>query len=244
MIVVGDVHGCVKTLKALVDKLPKDEEIVLVGDLCDRGCFSADVFEFVINSGFKAVLGNHDYLMMKFAKKYFTDKLGEDEAYWVENPGYGGLKTVESYEGRVELLDRHIKWLESLPCFLEFDGEVDSMGRSLFVTHGFGVPYYQRRYQSYSDEKIATAFMWNRYGNPYGYEWEDFSLNSSIFNIFGHDTFEEILVGSNYMGIDTGCGYGKKLSAVSFPAMQIYEQKCFEEDFLSIDHQKLIGVKK
>lgn len=40
--IISDVHGCYKTLLALIDKLPnkKDSKIVFVGDLVDRGANS------------------------------------------------------------------------------------------------------------------------------------------------------------------------------------------------------------
>ena len=40
--IISDVHGCYKTLLALIDKLlnKKDSKIVFVGDLVDRGANS------------------------------------------------------------------------------------------------------------------------------------------------------------------------------------------------------------
>lgn len=46
--VIGDVHGCYYTLQDLIAKLPQDARLIFVGDLCDRGLHSRDVFEFEI----------------------------------------------------------------------------------------------------------------------------------------------------------------------------------------------------
>ena len=37
MFIIGDVHGCVHTLDALIKKIPSHELLVFVGDLIDRG---------------------------------------------------------------------------------------------------------------------------------------------------------------------------------------------------------------
>ena len=47
--IIGDVHGCYRSLLALIEQLPRkfDSKICFVGDLIDRGPASADVVEFV-----------------------------------------------------------------------------------------------------------------------------------------------------------------------------------------------------
>ena len=42
--VIGDVHGCYRSLLALIEQLPHkfDSKICFVGDLIDRGPASAD----------------------------------------------------------------------------------------------------------------------------------------------------------------------------------------------------------
>ena len=36
------------------------------------------------------------------------------------------------------------------------------------------------------------------------------------FVVYGHQTFEEVNLSTNAMGLDTGCVYGNKLTAVAF----------------------------
>lgn len=40
--IIGDVHGCAKSLHALIEQLPQKDKshLVFVGDLIDRGCDS------------------------------------------------------------------------------------------------------------------------------------------------------------------------------------------------------------
>lgn len=35
--VIGDIHGHFDTLEALINKIPKNSEIIFVGDLIDKG---------------------------------------------------------------------------------------------------------------------------------------------------------------------------------------------------------------
>ncbi len=69
---VGDVQGCYRPLRALVDALafdPESDELWLTGDLVNRGPASADVLRWVRDHEGAAhvVLGNHDlYLLARF----------------------------------------------------------------------------------------------------------------------------------------------------------------------------------
>ena len=47
--IISDVHGCYKTLIALIDQFPnkQNSKIVFVGDLVDRGNDSYNVVKFI-----------------------------------------------------------------------------------------------------------------------------------------------------------------------------------------------------
>lgn len=52
-IIIGDVHGCLKELKELIERAEFDQErgdqIVFVGDLIGKGPFSLQVLDFVLS---------------------------------------------------------------------------------------------------------------------------------------------------------------------------------------------------
>jgi hypothetical protein len=45
-----------------------------------------------------------------------------------------------------------------------------------------------------------------------------------VVNIFGHCVFEEVVSGENFYGIDTGCSYGKKLTALQLGSMTLIQE--------------------
>ena len=46
-IAVGDIHGCLAPLQALIGELPADEELVFLGDYIDRGPHSSGVVRYL-----------------------------------------------------------------------------------------------------------------------------------------------------------------------------------------------------
>src|SRR6476660_9531866 len=93
---IGDVHGCVLTLKKLLlreIKVEKQDEIYLLGDYIDRGTRSKEVVDFIIelkNENYKVntLRGNHEHLFID------SDKSFNDFENWIVN---GGIVTLESF---------------------------------------------------------------------------------------------------------------------------------------------------
>ena len=208
--VIGDVHGCYHTLLKLVEKLPGDAKLIFVGDLCDKGNFSKEVIEYVIENNHFCVKGNHEHLMQKYLKKAIVNK--EISNNWAANKNWGGKESIKNYLEDGKLLEKHLDWIKSLPLYLEFD--------KYFITHGFGLPYYKRK----DDKKSNSLFVNRIHDTTYIKDWEDFKAYE-VLNIFGHCNFSEVLRGKNYICIDTGCCYGNKLTALNLETLETIEQK-------------------
>ena len=75
---IGDIHGCLKQLISLQDKIFKDsnfnkdqDALLYLGDYIDRGNQSKDVINHILklqNEGFKSffLMGNHEQVMFDF----------------------------------------------------------------------------------------------------------------------------------------------------------------------------------
>ena len=203
MIIIGDIHGCYKTLLSLLEKLPKGEKICLVGYLGDRGPLSKEVFSYVIEHKIDCVVGNHEDMMLR------PDHL------WFKN---GGTTTIKEYENSPELLLAHQEWIKSLTTYIKYPEIKNKEGRYLIVSHS-GIT-------SLDLDEISKSgnIYWNRstpISNP---EW---------FNVFGHTVVKEPLIHQDFADIDTGCfykaaGFGV-LTALQFPEMVIFQQENIDE---------------
>lgn len=208
--IIGDVHGEFKMLLKLMELIPKNSRVVFVGDTIDRGLYSKDVTEFIKNNKFECVMGNHEYMMIKAIEHIFKQK---SDVYFSSYPWFyhGGKQTLISYEinpniSQNELnkkekdrLKKVIEYFKTLPLYIEL-GMVKN-GLHVVVSHAFIGDHWNRK-----DEKsmFANIALWStemRHKEP------------NIFNIFGHTPQKDVLVTDDYVDVDTGCGFGKKLSA-------------------------------
>jgi len=213
--VIGDVHGCYYTLKALVKKLPKDARLIFVGDVCDRGLHSKRIFDFIIKNEHEMVLGNHERYMLEYA----IEILNGGTNRWLKGR-MGGKETLKSYKGDTRALLQHIEWLKSIPRYIFID--------KYFITHGFGLPYFQRRDKFESLDGLTKNRISNK--KEWSHDWESGYEDYDVINIFGHTPYEDVKVGKNYYGIDTGCVYGGKLTAIELGSMKIVQVKLDKRD--------------
>lgn len=220
--VIGDVHGCFHTLQNLITHLPEDAELIFVGDLCDKGNFSKDVIDFVIENGYACVKGNHEHLM----ETYLEDAIFHDKhSPWSSDKRYGGMVTLQSYGDDHDKMLSHLEWIKTLPVYLQVE--------NYFITHGFALPFYEHR----NNPDYYKEYLLNRYEK--GMEIS----NDEVINIFGHCVFEEVVTGENFYGIDTGCSYGKKLTAIQLGTMQCFEETMDPRDSeYNIKELKLVHI--
>jgi serine/threonine protein phosphatase 1 len=201
--VIGDVHGCYYTLINLINKLPKNCDLVFVGDLCDKGNFSKDVIKFVIQNNYRCVKGNHEHLF----EKYILDAVEKDtHSPWSYDKRYGGIACIKSYNNDLDIIKNHLEWIKQLPMYIQIG--------KYFITHGFALQYYEHR----DNKEYYNDFLLNRYYDG------DTAQSKDVINIFGHCSFDEVVDGGDFFCIDTSCSYGKKLTA-----MQLATQKIFQE---------------
>lgn len=168
-IVIGDIAGQYNALLRLVAKFPKDESIILVGDLIDRGPHSKDVIQWAsTNPKVRAIRGNHEDMLLD----YVSGGHRYNQGLYHHN---GGGETLASY-GDGDIPDEHIAWLESLPLYIEEDG--------FFISHA---PIAQFRTiaeaKEFAAEEIEdrvkeSGLMWNR----------DFpAYIDGVIQVFGHN---------------------------------------------------------
>lgn len=97
-LIIGDIHGCLKSLETLVDfiDLSPDDTLVTLGDYIDRGPQSKGVIDYLIElrktHQLVTLKGNHE-CMMEDARDHYDELMN-----WLLN---GGIETLTSF-GAVE----------------------------------------------------------------------------------------------------------------------------------------------
>ncbi len=214
-VIVGDVHGCLDELLALVERCgdPRDTRYVLVGDLVAKGPDSRGVVAWARTSGAEAVLGNHDAAVL-YARS------GDAEL----SPRPGALHVAIA----AQLAAEDLAWLEARPLWIAIEGDD---GPSHVVVHGGlvpGVPLeaQERKYllnlRSITPQGEPSK---KTDGTPWASLWQ-----GPPHAVFGHDAVRGLQQHRWATGLDTGCVYGGALTAlvlptnelVSVPARRIY----------------------
>jgi CRISPR/Cas system CSM-associated protein Csm4 (group 5 of RAMP superfamily) len=97
------------------------------------------------------------------------------------------------------------------------------------------LPYYRRRNEIeinrkknknslYCNLKHFKSFISNRHNDStYINDWENISKNNKIINIYGHCNVEKLEIRNNSIGIDTGCIYGGKLTALKLSSIFFFK---------------------
>lgn len=214
---IGDVHGCARTLDALLVRLAEDaggalgpdDVLVFVGDYVDRGPDSPAVIDRMIEleaaseagTGPRVVAlrGNHDQMMLDYA-----NGVGDADLWWVN----GGRTTLAAYEARGlrQIPSDHVAFLERTTLVFEGAGYA-------FVHAGLDTRLSVADNLAEPDPRIA---LWTR-------QHLDADLSAwEMPVVCGHTPVAEPIDRAKLLAIDTGAvfvgrpGLGR-LTAVSLP---------------------------
>ncbi len=203
---IGDIHGCYKKLRILLEKVNIDfrhDTLIFMGDYIDRGPLSFEVVEYLIKLKKKHeniifLRGNHEEMLLKYLA-------GHDRYVYLSN---GGQQTLESYLKRSYDVDTgpipqdHIEFLKSLDLYFQTDDFI-------FVHAGLkeGICL---------EDQVSEDLLWIRRS----FVKSKYDFGKCI--IFGHTPFSKPLVEPNKIGIDTGAVFGNKLTCIELPTKKFY----------------------
>lgn len=204
-LVVGDVHGCHIALQTLLDRfdLRRDDHLILLGDVVDRGPDSRAVIQMLIELGsfcrLDLVLGNHEEMLLAAA---------ENPAVAPAWLGWGGIETIASYGHSLsDIPDEHLDFLAEGRPYVETESHL-----CVHANLEPGVPL--------PEQSVA----WLRWHKISGYETPHESGKPIVC---GHTVMPGDVpqVRDGWIMLDTGAYTGSFLSAVELASGEILQAR-------------------
>jgi len=218
VLIIGDVHGCLDELVALLAKCNYDadvDQVVLVGDLVNKGPKSAEVVRYVREiPNVLCVLGNHDVALLK----------------WLSKPE--PLRPA-SYAYASQLTSEDVAWLQHLPWTITLEDF------NAIVVHAGVVPQKplaeqslndltkMRNVKSSRDSSKAEVLEATESVNNGGVAWSSVWAGPEHV-YFGHDAVRGLQQFPFCTGLDTGCCYGRSLTAITLPGQELFQVEALE----------------
>lgn len=209
-IIVGDVHGCATELEALLDQLAfsSGDQLVFVGDLVARGPNSLGVLDIARSTGATIVRGNHEQKLLDWLARRERWIRGKEEP----SPSKKAEKIGKMHRTVARSL-RPIDWtlLQTSVHSLELPEH------DILVVHAGVDPTVKKlsRQRPETLLRIRTVID-NESGKKRG---KRHVLWGSLYEgpphiVFGHNAAPGLQLHRWATGLDTGCVYGGRLTAL------------------------------
>lgn len=215
-VAIGDIHGCLESLKSLIGKLEPytDRQFIFIGDYIDRGPHSKEVVDYLLNLQQEVdcvfLRGNHEQMLLKAIQQ-------DQPKLWLMNGGRATLKSYGLQDLSQSLPEPHVAFYQQTKMFFET--------RDYFFVHG-GISPAKTIKESLQNEAEVQEYLWERsHLDAFETPWE-----KTV--VFGHTPRPHPINKEKMIGIDTGCvfdrmGYGK-LTAVKLPEEEFIQQICLD----------------
>jgi serine/threonine protein phosphatase 1 len=202
-LIIGDLHGCYEEALDLLDAVAASasDRVIFAGDLVDRGPMPRECVELAMRH--ECILGNHE-------EKHLAQRRSKDDRL---SPDH--LRT------RRALGDEHYEYFARLPLFIALPEHGAAVvhagampGRALDAQEPYHLLHAQctrppERKSYWPSKAPATHTFWtNHWRGPERL-------------VFGHTVLDKPLVTEHAVGIDTGCVFGRTLTALVLPTWQL-----------------------
>ncbi|MCC8126129.1 MAG: serine/threonine protein phosphatase [Clostridiales bacterium] len=214
-LIIGDVHACFDELEGLLNRVnlnKKEDRLLFVGDLMDRGPKSYEVLSLVKflkeKMGERCILirGNHEEMCLNHVKSW------SDKIQWEYN---GSQATIDSFHAHGDDIKNHLDWITDNTVYYYQNENFQCVHAGL--------------YRKEPEKNDMNTMIWDRYPVRH-------NCYSGKLTIVGHTPFDVpvYLDGSGekmvrvletdhhyklpekgLICIDTGCVYGGALTALA-----------------------------
>ncbi|HBQ97855.1 MULTISPECIES: metallophosphoesterase family protein [unclassified Roseofilum] len=214
---IGDVHGNYDGLMHLLEAIApvESDDLYFLGDLIDRGPKSAETVNFVRDSGYPCIRGNHEQLLI--------DSFPDGKIHYPALQAWlysGGQATLSSYQD-AQLLLEHLQWISNLPLYLDL-GDV-------WLVHAGVHPDLP------IDEQTEYELCWIRdrfhcIPTPY-FPDKTIITGHTITFTFPGVLPGQIVQGQGWLDIDTGAYHRRSgwLTALDWTNQQVYQVNIYHQ---------------
>jgi len=208
LIAIGDIHGCHQEFAELLERLSltKDDRLILLGDLVNRGPDSCRVIDLARQYRAISLLGNHELRLLNYrrTKAAYNNKEADAETFSKLRPEdwtYLEAMPLTHYVEELNTVFVHGGFLPDEP----WQRQTASVVTRIQVIDRDGQP----RKRAEAPESPLWADLWN--GPP--------------FVVYGHTPRPEIYKLKWSVGIDTACVMGGHLTAYILPEKRFVQVK-------------------
>lgn len=218
-VIIGDIHGCFDELVELLEKieLTKDDLLISVGDLVDRGPKSYQVVNFFRERpNSVAIMGNHERKHIRGIYSYAQE-----------------ITRLQAGDGYADMVD----WMRTLPYYFEND--------HVRVVHAAmvpGIPLADQREEILCGSTRGERELRTLFPDTF---WHDHYTDAKPI-VFGHHVTgnEPLVRGNRILGLDTEACHGGALSALSLPDFVVHSLPAHVDHWSQVRNEWQLAVLK
>ncbi|KAG9071595.1 hypothetical protein KI688_005808 [Linnemannia hyalina] len=231
--IIGDVHGSLVGLNGFLKQVKFDaklDEVILAGDLVAKGPQSLEVVDKARQIQARCVRGNHDDKVLRW-KGFLDSKKKGIPSDLVENSEHHIIAKKMSKE--------QYQYLLSCPLILTVPKELSVKKIPIHVVHAGIDPSDNMSKQLpwvlvnvRNILKDGSPSRKKKKGEGWAQLFNDFHSKRvkqgepDFLLTYGHDAGRSLNVKKWSIGLDTGCVYGRKLSAYVVETGEVYSVNC------------------
>lgn len=217
--VIGDIHGSYKKLQKLLNKIQfnyKEDTLITLGDYCDgryEDLSGHNLYEVIqiLNKvqNYIRIKGNHDFWLESYLNQTIKDYEFQG---WLQNGGQITFSQLE--ELNISQVNEIKEFMKTLVLFHETDTHI-------FVHGGYVTTIPLK-------DQDDDVLCWDRDLTKWCvFNW----FRPNKFTFVGHTATHalikkcyEPIIRDNYVNLDTGAGYGYKLTAYNLETREWFQE--------------------
>ncbi|PVU95539.1 hypothetical protein BB561_001753 [Smittium simulii] len=252
LIFIGDIHGCIDEFESLLKKVEyqhNKDKLVLLGDLVGKGPSSLKVVNKAIDLQAYCVRGNHDDLVIRWYD-FFQKNPGIDEKTLKNTklPYHDFNLHGEHINIARSMSRKEFEFLVKMPMIINFKSDIESivavhagldplkpledqdsnivMRMRNILDNGTPVEKKKNGGSSWSKvwNKFKTASLHSQLSLSKSDKKTCVDQTTTVF--YGHDAARNLKLKDYTKGLDTGCVYGRELSAFIYPENKLVQVDC------------------